>query len=195
MHFTIISMLLAASAAAFKIPTDAVNGLYLADIDDKPKIRREHTLLLEYNETTVPELFAKPDHRRDHQLLEAYDEAEGSELLERSPFAGQRKCNSGTHLDGTNYQQALAAFEVRAHTGIEIKKNKALYSKWGSVVVYACSWGGKNPIAEDEIQLAARHMDKDCGPLVAGIDIINDWAKIYGRDNIVAEVCWGHGES
>ncbi|KAI0376810.1 hypothetical protein F5Y04DRAFT_265803 [Hypomontagnella monticulosa] len=177
MRFSVLVSLLAASATnAIKIPEGQPDGVYSVDLSRRAQRRAgAWTLIEEFNTTDIAS--------RDLS----------SELNARAPLPSPHsQCKSEVKLDGTNLQQARSKFKDRAIAGDKIGSNKALAVIYGSVVYYACSWGGSNPVRVGEIDESDKKMEKDCGVAEAGIVIIDAWKKIYGRDNIANEICWGN---
>ncbi|KAI2619811.1 hypothetical protein GGS26DRAFT_595215 [Hypomontagnella submonticulosa] len=178
MRFSVIVSLLAASATnAVKVPQGISDGVYSVDLSQRAQRRAgAWTLVEEFNATDIG--------ARD---LPAAD------LAARAPLPSPHsQCKTDVKLDGTNLQQARTKFKDRAVAGDQIGKNKALAVVYGSVVYYACSWGGEQPIRVDETDSSDQKMENDCGVAEAGIVIIDAWRKIYGRDNIANEICWGN---
>ncbi|KAI0112935.1 hypothetical protein F4814DRAFT_449386 [Daldinia grandis] len=188
MRFTTIAVLLAATANAVRIPENEPDGIYMLDLGEGPVARRggSYTLIEEFNKTAT-------EHKRSgYTLLEEF--AKPSEE-KRGLDSPQTSCLPNTKLDGVNYQQATSLFKTRAGAGDKIPGGKGIASKYGSVIVYACSWRGENPIASGEVDEAMGKIDTDCHTLQAGACGMEPWGKNYGRDNIANQVCWGHGLS
>ncbi|KAI8966399.1 hypothetical protein F5Y11DRAFT_309140 [Daldinia sp. FL1419] len=194
MRFTILTALLAATAAsAVRIPESEPDGIYMLDFGSGAVARRggSYTLIEEFNKT------AAAQKRDGYTLLEAFEKqsAADDEEHKRALDDPQTSCLPNTKLDGVNYQQATSLFKTRANAGDKIPGGKGIASKYGSVVVYACSWRGDNPTSAAELDDSMAKIDSDCHTLQAGACGMEPWGKNYGRDNIANQVCWGHGLS
>ncbi|RYP93277.1 hypothetical protein DL770_000566 [Monosporascus sp. CRB-9-2] len=172
MRFTsitgIAALLVASGCSAFVVSKDQPDGLYSVHIDGK---RSEHILLLEYNETETSYFDIKSIANPDP--LPEVDVA----------------CAVNVWLDGINEMQAYSKFGIECDKGKGIGRKSGIYVKFGSVIVFACSWGGSQPCSIPEYTEAMKILDKNCGNLVAGFVQITDWKKIYGRTTVGEETC------
>ncbi|RYP39593.1 hypothetical protein DL767_002141 [Monosporascus sp. MG133] len=172
MRFKIITgiaaLLMVSGCSAFVVSEDQPDGLYSVHVNGK---RSEHILLREYNETETSNFDLKSISKRD-QLPEV-----------------QTACAVNIWLDNVNEKQAYWKFGIECDKGNGIRRRGSIYVKYGSVIVFACSLGGRQPCSTQEFTDAMQILDKDCGNFVAGFVQIADWKKMYGRTTVGEETC------
>ena len=156
----IFSLAGAGMAAAFPLPEGAVDGVYTLK-----KGATEPELLLEHNTTDT-----------------------SAALTKRGIPISKTGCND-ILMDSVNYEQALADFTTTCGER-DIPAESGLVAIVGSAQVFACSWGGENPCRVEEIDEIMGHLDGECGNLVQGGVLIDDWAKAIGRGIIGSKSCW-----
>ncbi|RYP01604.1 hypothetical protein DL764_006170 [Monosporascus ibericus] len=174
MRFPIITgmaaLLVASGCSAFVVSEDQPDGLYSVHVNGN---RSEHILLREYNETETSDF-------------------DSNSILNRASLPDVLvACEVNIWLDDVNEKQAASKFGIECDKGHGIGRKSRIYVKFGSVITFACSWGGPQACSSQEYTDAMNILDKKCGYLVAGFVQMNDWKKIYGRTTVGEETCGG----
>ncbi|EMR63527.1 hypothetical protein UCREL1_9537 [Eutypa lata UCREL1] len=167
------------SAASVKIPEDSPDGLLVASLDRLDAHYGNFTLIA----THVP-----------HEPVPTPPTKRSARLQRRAlplPIS-DTGCSDDNYVDPVHFVVSRQKLIDECERGTQIGKRSVLAYKIGSSTAYACSYGGRNPCSTDEIDVAFRRIDEDCGsPIKAGWVLMDDWAKSYGREIVTAEICGG----
>ncbi|KAH9898996.1 hypothetical protein F4778DRAFT_782592 [Xylariomycetidae sp. FL2044] len=193
MHFsTAITSLLAASMAnaATTITEDMKDGLY--DLSGRSSTQGE--LVSRKITEDMEDGLYDIDHRSDvkPRLIAPYTPYNESDVetrgLERRLPITKATCKGGI-LDSVNYDQALGSLSAWCDDGKKVGKKSGKVAKIGSVQVYVCSWGGKNPCSSGELKEMDKYLNDKCGNPNAGRLSMSSWKKGYGRVFIGEPTC------
>ncbi|KAI1078999.1 hypothetical protein F5B20DRAFT_590998 [Whalleya microplaca] len=105
----------------------------------------------------------------------------------------ERRCVGSNEMDPVHHENALLNLGHRCDSGQAISASGLgagiIYSKYGSAIVYGCSFGGQNPCSTAELREFDEYMDRECGDQVAGWVFMKKWQKRYGRNDFLPGVC------
>ncbi|KAI3317324.1 hypothetical protein HD806DRAFT_373806 [Xylariaceae sp. AK1471] len=101
----------------------------------------------------------------------------------------RHRCKMGEMLDSGHYHMAFTALAQRCDEGEKIFPHSIMFAKYGSALVYGCSFAGKNPCSSHELELFEEYLDKNCGPGIVGYAEMKHWKKRYGRADFESKLC------
>jgi hypothetical protein len=99
------------------------------------------------------------------------------------------RCQAWDMLDMEHYRLASAAFAQRCDKGEKIPKASIMFAKYGSAIVYGCSFGGRNPCSTHEMEMFDAYLDLKCGHAIVGYTDMKGWEKRYGRSDFESRLC------
>jgi hypothetical protein len=162
----LLSSLALVSAGGAVLPADSADGVYAGFTHSNGTI--EYSLISARSDGEVP--------------------YQANSIEQRALPVSDSRCVAY----GFNYKDYEAAFNSLAQwcdDGNQIKAGGWITAKYSSAMVYACSYGGRNPCSSGEMRDFHLYIEKKCGQTIAGWVKMDDWAKTYGRDAVSASFC------
>ncbi|KAK8044347.1 hypothetical protein PG993_004371 [Apiospora rasikravindrae] len=150
----------ASSVAAFIVPTDLADGVYI------------------FNGTVGPTRIG--DAAEAQRFMAARDGV--------FPGDSRMQCD-GVTIDKADMDRATESLRQMCSFNRNIEGGNHLGIAVGSAVAYACSYGGIQPCHLNEVNDYVMWSDKDCGAYRGSFLHIPKWDKAYGRAPRDIDIC------